>query len=281
MSSSVEKIILTALVILFGLSLSSTNRVSHKGYLNLGINNFTRTSFAQNLDREGDLTNPNKLKNEYDSLLNQIKEKRKEFNKKYESSADERVRKKIIEASEQYVFDMLTDKIFPLWYGTPWAFNGLTQVPRHEEGIACGYFVTTTLRDVGFNLERKQLGDQPAEYIIKNLTGESNIYRFRNKSLRKLLDKVQELGKGLYIVGLDLHVGFLINKQSSDDRSNTVYFVHSLYYEPACVVSEEAGKSFLLINSEYRVIGKILDTSLMRKWISGEKIPTRYDYFRR
>ena len=39
---------------------------------------------------------------------------------------------------------LLTDKIFPYWYGTDWDFNGTTQKPN-EGKIACGYFVTCLL----------------------------------------------------------------------------------------------------------------------------------------
>ena len=50
-------------------------------------------------------------------------------------------------------FHTLVDSIFPYWYGTEWDFNGITESPRKGE-IACGYFVSTTLKHMGIRLNR-------------------------------------------------------------------------------------------------------------------------------
>ena len=47
----------------------------------------------------------------------------------------------------------LLNRISPFWQGTEWSFEGHTAMPKKGE-IACGYFVSTTLRDVGLNINR-------------------------------------------------------------------------------------------------------------------------------
>ena len=53
----------------------------------------------------------------------------------------------------------LVDKIIPHWYGTPWSFGGHTAIPNQGK-IACGYFISTTLRDMGINLNRYKLAQK-------------------------------------------------------------------------------------------------------------------------
>lgn len=43
---------------------------------------------------------------------------------------------------------IIIDSLMPCWYGTPWDFNGCTTEPG-KGSIACGYFVSTVLRDAG------------------------------------------------------------------------------------------------------------------------------------
>src|ERR1700741_5295000 len=56
----------------------------------------------------------------------------------------------------------LRDSLLPCWYGTPWGFYGTTEEPG-QGTIACGYFVTTVLRDAGCSLQRIKLAQYPSE----------------------------------------------------------------------------------------------------------------------
>ena len=103
----------------------------------------------------------------------------------------------------------MTDKIFPYWYGTDWDFNGTTQKPN-EGKIACGYFVTTTLRDIGLDINRVKLAQCASEQMIKKLVSEDNIYRFSNKSIEEFETNLKQKGNGIYVVGLDNHTGFVL-----------------------------------------------------------------------
>src|SRR5688572_11801089 len=50
-----------------------------------------------------------------------------------------------------YLETCLRDSMFEYWYGTRWGFYGTTPKPRQGK-IACGYFVTTTLKHLGLNI---------------------------------------------------------------------------------------------------------------------------------
>jgi hypothetical protein len=107
------------------------------------------------------------------------------------------------------------------------------------------------------------------ENVIKSLTTASLIKRFDNTPIEKFVDEVKKSGAGLYIVGLDIHVGFILN------NGEEIYFVHSSYVEPKEVIREKAAEPPILSTSKYRVIGKIsADDQLMTKWLNQTAIPT-------
>jgi hypothetical protein len=147
-----------------------------------------------------------------------------------------------------YIIDK---KLLPYWLGTTWNFNGTTQVPG-EGSIACGYFVTTLLRDAGVKLERVKLAQMASEDMMKILCKKEHIKRYHNTGINDFVSSVKKQGYGLYVVGLDLHTGFVLCDSASD-----VYFIHSSGIPPYCVVKEAGLTSPLLINSAYRVLGKL------------------------
>lgn len=213
-----------------------------------------------------------KMAQKYSALLKDIGAKRKRLQAKYQQARTKAQQDSILGEAGDLLFSSLADHIFPAWDGTPWAFNGTSETPGEGE-IACGYFVATTLRDAGFQLPRVLLARQPAEYIIQNLVEKDQIRRYSKVDIKKVEREVRAWGKGVYIAGLDLHVGFIVNK------GRDLSFVHSSYYNPPlCVVSEPIDSSNPLADSNYRVIGK-LDTTAVLHWLLGEKIPLRFDYF--
>ncbi|WP_395052431.1 hypothetical protein [Flavobacterium sp.] len=157
--------------------------------------------------------------------------------------------------------NILTTKIFPYWYGTKWDFNGITQKPN-EGSIACGYFVTTTLRDIGLKINRVKLAQCASEEMIKSLVSEDNIIRFSNKSIEEFVKKLKNKGNGIYVVGLDNHTGFvLVNSEGS-------FFIHSSGIAPYKVVKDKLTESLLIVKSKYRIVGKLSsDKKLLSNWV--------------
>ncbi|WP_153797866.1 hypothetical protein [Foetidibacter luteolus] len=154
----------------------------------------------------------------------------------------------------------VVDSIIPYWYGTPWDFNGTTQQPG-KGAIACGYFVATVLRDAGVALHRIKTGQAASQTTLRQFADKAGIRLFLNKPLDSLLAYVRQLGKGLFIVGLDYHVGFLYND------GKVVWFIHSKWANPKAVVKEVAALSGVLYYSKYSMVGKISNNkALLKKW---------------
>ncbi|MHC4982211.1 MAG: hypothetical protein ACYTF6_03460 [Planctomycetota bacterium] len=176
---------------------------------------------------------------------------------------------KVINEARDAIFEAIYRSICPYWYGTRWAFHGTTQRPR-EGTMACGYFVSTLLRDAGFRVERVRLAQQAAEKIIKTLISERHIRRFSGAAIGQFVEAVKGDGKGIYIVGLDYHVGLVVCEPPE------VFFIHSSGLEPWCVVKEPAMTSPALVASRYRVYGKLTaDDELIERWLLDKPIPTQ------
>lgn len=156
---------------------------------------------------------------------------------------------------------VLLDSIIACWYDTPWDFNGTATRPG-KDAIACGYFVTTTLLHAGVKLNRAALAQCASEQMIKELVDKENIHRYSNKTIQEYMASIRRLGEGIYITGLDNHTGFTY--YDGED----VWFIHSSGTEPYCVVKQKAGEADLLVNSKYRVAGKISTATFMRKWLN-------------
>ena len=159
----------------------------------------------------------------------------------------------------QVFADYIDQQIMPHWIGTPWDYNGVTQTPGKGK-IACGYFVTTVLRDAGVKINRVKMAQCASETMINSLTKKKvNYSRF---TFVEFIQKVKAKGKGLSIVGLDNHTGFLYND------GNELWFIHSSYVGTGVVVKERALQSHVLYSSTYKVVGFICqDTSFVRKWL--------------
>src|SRR5687768_13237846 len=83
------------------------------------------------------------------------------FSKQYVSTVKTRIQTgRITEDSLSRLFtSLLTEKLIPHWLTTPWSFEGHTSIPRQGK-IACGYFVSTTLLHMGFNVNRYKFAQQ-------------------------------------------------------------------------------------------------------------------------
>ena len=149
---------------------------------------------------------------------------------------------------EKFLYQV-RDSLFTCWLGTPWDFNGTTEQPNNGT-IACGYFVTTLLRDMGFKLNRIRLAQCASEEMIKTVCIRNTLYRSSNEPITKFVEKINE--PGLYVVGLDFHTGFILN-----DGDNK-YFIHANYAGNKAVEKQIAVESSVLASSKYKVIGKVI-----------------------
>lgn len=202
----------------------------------------------------------------YDSVKTAIEQQRLLYSSAYSKATDTVTRHDIVQQARNYITGQIMQNLLPQWYGTPWAFEGTTTQPRNGQ-IACGYFVTTVLQHAGFNLLRVKWACVPSETLIKAITDKRNIKHYINTEAANVETGIKASGPGIYIVGLDMHVGFIINTGSE------ISFVHSNYYEPATgVMSQPLNSINPLRDSKYRVVGKLLNDEMVRRWIMGERL---------
>lgn len=191
----------------------------------------------------------------YSELKQETLDKRNLFRKDYEKSKN---KDSILTEAQRYLLE-ISDDYFKSWYNTPWTFHGHSKIPK-EGSIACGYFITTTLQDMGFNIPRIKWAQQASEYLIKKVS--FDISRFHKKPMSEILEYIESKGEGLYIVGLDCHVGYIYY------TGGEMSFVHANYYRPKIgVMSEPLIGRNPLNDSKYKVIGKIFDKEMVRNWI--------------
>ncbi len=184
------------------------------------------------------------------------------------TAPDARRRAAVLARAGEAITSAVADQLAPAWYGTPWAFHGTTRTPG-EGKIACGYFVSTLLLDAGLQVERVRLAQQASEHIILSLTGGTHVRRFSNAPLDRFVDAVEAMGAGLFVVGLDNHVGFLVA------RPGGTRFLHASYAPGQGVVSEDARRSPILGASRYRVVGHLsADPTLTERWLTSAPIVT-------
>lgn len=72
---------------------------------------------------------------------------------------------------------------------------------------------------------------------------------------------------GLYIVGLDNHVGFI------SKRKNITTFIPSTYLHPSCVLQEGIAISTALLYSKTFVLGNFSgNPAIIKKWLLNQTI---------
>jgi hypothetical protein len=196
----------------------------------------------------------------YAELLRELATRRGGYAAQYRAATtDEQPR--ILAAARVDLGDRLIHGLLPAWYGTPWDFNGSTRTPGHGT-IACGYFVTTVMVDAGFRIPRIRWAQLASEPMI--LKFDPHAWRSSNASVHAIRPWLQAKGDGLYVVGLDNHVGFI------SVRGTDIQCIHSNYYHREIgVMAEPLEGNNPFAHSHYRVIGKLFDETMMIKWLEG------------
>lgn len=204
----------------------------------------------------------------YSNALSEVAAQREALHRRH-ASGNAAIKAQVMAETRALLMRTLLTEIFPAWDGTPWDFNGISEVPG-QGAIACGYFVTTTLRDVGFKLPRIKLAQQPSQTIIRCLCEKKTIRVFYDKPLDTIVTYLEQNGPGIYIVGLDCHTGFVVHDGTSKA------FIHSSYFKPPrAVISEPLDSDNPLTRSKYRMIGKLFGDELVKKWLMQESITVR------
>ncbi len=157
----------------------------------------------------------------------------------------------------QALFQFLDKDMPDYWDETKWSFGGVSRTPGEGE-IACGYFVTTLLKDMGFEIDRIRLAQAPSSVMIKELTTDIKIAN----SLDTTLEHIKNGPKNsIYIIGLDFHTGFVSHSDAG------TFFIHSNYIGSEGVVKEEAATSKSLLRNKYFMVGNLTsNTDFIQNW---------------
>lgn len=164
--------------------------------------------------------------------------------------------------------NQLVDKIIPHWYGTPWSFGGHTAIPNQGK-IACGYFISTTLRDMGINLNRYKLAQKSPIDEAKMISCGSVINKVVQESPEKAIEEIDRLTKeGLYFIGFDEgHVGYLLK------RDGELFLIHSNYLSPVSVCMETLKESRVFNSfNKFHIVAISHNDTLLQRWLDNGSV---------
>ena len=167
--------------------------------------------------------------------------------------------------------NLLVNQIIPYWYQTPWSFEGHTAIPK-EGTIACGYFVSTTLKDAGLNINRYKLAQQNPFNEASTLALNKPVIEIHNETIAANIKELQQrLKSGIYFIGFaQSHVGYLFKQKEQ------LFVIHSDYLSAEGVRIEAVEQSAVFGMFHQLYIAEISTNELfLKKWLSQEKIKVR------
>ncbi|WP_158978560.1 hypothetical protein [Cellulophaga sp. L1A9] len=159
--------------------------------------------------------------------------------------------------------NQLVDQIIPHWYGTPWSFGGHTAIPNQGK-IACGYFISTTLRDMGININRYTLAQKSPIDEAKMISCGAIIHNVDQDTPEKAFAEIDGLTEeGLYFIGFDEgHVGYLLK------RDGKLFLIHSNYLSPVSVCMETLEESRVFKRfSKFHLVPISHNDALLQRWL--------------
>jgi len=200
-------------------------------------------------------------KGNYETIKQTIQQDRAYFARQFQQN-----NAATIDSASSYLYHKLLNELVPHWYGTVWDFNGYTNIPN-DGVIACGYFVSTTLKHLGFQLNRYKMAQEGGTNEAITLQPRSELKIYRNISQTALKTKLNNVYKdGIYFVGLSNHVGYVLIKNKE------LYFLHSSYCDNKVVIEKAA--TSLCFQSDIYVFAEITtNRKLVQKWIQNTPIP--------
>jgi hypothetical protein len=213
----------------------------------------------------------------FQQIIARLQERRAELARQFKAARNDAARNAVRRAARSLVVDSIVREVFPAWMGTPWYMgeDDDAQFP-HQAGkrISCSAFVTAVLQNVGLQLDsRVRWMQAPALYIQRSLAPQpKDLHRYPSIPPATLQTRLALLGEGLYVIGLNCHVGFVWIDSQRRPR-----FVHSNYVDPEQGVTEEpVSASQAIANSQdtgYWVTPLFQDDRLIDRWLTGQAVP--------
>jgi hypothetical protein len=174
-----------------------------------------------------------------------------------------------VEHDARVLLELMLPSMMRCWLGTPWDFHGTAPRPGGD-GIACGYFVSTVLKDAGFRVNRFRLAQQASGNILRSFLHQDDCLLSIGTPYDRFATEMAAADRGVYLVGLDTHVAFIVVADGG------FRFIHSSGSRPWCVVDESPLEAEVLRRSNWRMIGHLTGCpQVLRRWLGGETIAVR------
>lgn len=212
--------------------------------------------------------NPEPDAERYAILVAELERWRQQLREAY-AKAQTAEEKAAVENDARVILELVMPEMMRCWLGTPYDFNGTAERPGGGE-VACGYFVSTVIRDAGFRVDRYKLAQQPSGNILRTFLKRENCLLKVGQDFDSYAEWVEGMEPGVYLIGLDSHVGFIVN------GADGTRFFHSSRWQDRGVVDEPGRKAGALRHSNWRMIGGLTaDPDVIRTWLGGEKVKVR------
>ena len=215
----------------------------------------------------------------WDEAVDEIASQRARFAADWRAATTPGERAAVRDRASRYLSAAMTDELLMPWLGMPWGLGKNSTATRpHQAGktIACSYFVGAVLQGAGFELrDRFRLGQAAALDIQKSLVGGAGkVHRFLSIPPAKLAAELAVLDDGLYIIGLDVHVGLVVI------RGSEVRFVHASYTGDQVVTDESLASAQAIANSQRRgyFVSPVVtatgagDDWLIERWLESDPV---------
>lgn len=204
----------------------------------------------------------------YATLKRDLERWRKELAARH-GKANNPAERQAVEADARIILERALPAMMRCWLGTGYDFDGTAQGPG-EGKIACGYFVATVLRDAGFKVDRYKLARQPSENILRSFLPGKACHLTVGQDYQKFTGEMERREPGVYLVGLDTHVGFLVV------TGGGFRLLHASGSSPWCVVDEGPDEAGVLLRSSWRMVGNLTqDAPVIRRWLTADRITVR------
>jgi hypothetical protein len=201
----------------------------------------------------------------YEVLEGELKQWRGELVDRYRRARSPE-QKAAVEHDARVMLELIMPEMMRCWLGTGYDFNGVAERPG-EGKIACGYYVSTLIRDAGSKVNRYTLAQQASQNILRTFTAKENCLLRVGEKYDTYANWLETLEPGIYIMGLDTHVGFVVIEKDG------MKFLHSSGIDQAGVVEEPRDQALAIKWSNWRMLGHFTaDPEVIRMWLKGENV---------
>ena len=184
-------------------------------------------------------------------------------------------RRAVLARARDVAFRAIVDDLAPLWIGMPWGLgrnSTATRPYQRDMVVGCSYFVTAIAQGAGLRLDdRFRFAQAPALHIQRAFArGRGAVHRYLSIPAERLEREIAALGDGLYLIGLDVHVGFVVVDRGA------VRLLHASY-TGARQVSDELLREALAIDrsrEEGYFVSPVFvrspdNDALVERWLAG------------